>query len=56
MSNDYFNFNKILGIWKFFLHVTVYLNTKQSFPICMFVVKYSGKCELNIYFSFLQES
>ena len=38
----------------FFLHVTGYLNTKESFPICMFVEMATGKCELHSYFSFLQ--
>jgi len=39
----------------FCFHVTGYLNTKKSFPICMFVVMASEKCELHIYFTFLQE-
>ena len=38
----------------FCLHVTCYSNTKESFPICMFVVMASGKCELHTYFTFLQ--
>ena len=38
----------------FCLHVTGYLNTKDSFPICIFVVMASGKCELHTYFTFLQ--
>jgi len=46
---------KIMRIWKIFLHVTRYLNTKKSFPICMFVVMALGKCELHTYFTFLQE-
>ena len=33
----------------------MYLNTNNSFPICMFVVIASRKCELHIYFTFLQE-
>jgi len=43
-TNVYINFNKNnenLGI--FCLHVTGYLNTTKSFPICMFVVMASGK-------------
>ena len=36
------------------LHVTGYSNTKELFPICMFVVLASGKCELHTYFTFLQ--
>ena len=32
---------KKMWILKFFLHVTGYLYTKKSFPICMFVVKTS---------------
>jgi len=39
----------------FCLHVTGYLKTKKSFPICKFVVMASGKCELHIYFTFLLE-
>ena len=38
----------------FCLHVTGYLNTKASFPICMFVLMASGKCELHTYYTFLQ--
>ena len=38
----------------FCLHVTGYLNTKESIPICMFVVMASGKYELHTYFTFLQ--
>ena len=38
----------------FCLHVTGYSNTKESFPICMFVVMASGKCELHTYYTFLQ--
>ena len=45
---------KSVWILKFFFHVNGYLNTKESFPICMFVVMASGKCELHIYFTFLQ--
>ena len=33
----------------FCFNLSGYLNTKKSFPICMFVVKASGKCELYIY-------
>ena len=46
---------KLIWILKYFcLHVTGYLNTKDSFPKCMFVVMASGKCELHTYFTFLQ--
>ena len=45
---------KLMWIWNFFLHVTVYLKAKESFPICMFVVMASGECELHTYFTFLQ--
>jgi len=38
----------------FCLHLTWYLNRKESFPICMFVLMPSGKCELHTYFTFLQ--
>ena len=38
----------------FCLHVNGYLNTKESFPICMFVVMASGKYELHTYLTFLQ--
>ena len=42
-------------IFKIFcLHLTGYLNTKESFPICMFVVMAWGKCELLTYYTFLQ--
>ena len=40
----------------FCLHVNDYLNTKKSIPICIFVVMDFGKCELHIYFTFLQNS
>ena len=39
----------------FCLHVTGYLNTKKSFPICMFVVMASEKCELHTCFTILHE-
>ena len=42
-------------IWNFFSHLTGHLNTQTSFPICMSVIMASGKCDLHIYFSFLQE-
>ena len=42
-TNVYINFNKInVNFLIFFLQVTEYLNTKKSFPICMFVVMKSG--------------
>ena len=47
-------FNKINVNFQFFLHVTLYLNTKVSFPIGMFVVMAVGKCEHHTYFTFLQ--
>ena len=54
-TNVYINFNKInLNFEIFCLHVTRYLNTKGSFPICMFVVMASGKSEIHTYFTFLQ--
>ena len=45
---------KLMWILKFFLHLTGYSNTKESFPSCMFVVMASGKCEPHTYFTFLQ--
>ena len=45
---------KLIWIKIFCLHVTVYSNTKESFPSCMFVVKASAKWELHTYFNFLQ--
>ena len=54
-TNVYINFNKNNENLKIFcLHVTVYLNTKKSFPICMFLVMASGKYRFHIYFTFLQ--
>ena len=38
----------------FCLLLTGYLNRKESFPICMFDLKASGKCELHTYYTFLQ--
>ena len=53
--NVYIKFNKINVIFEIFcLHVTGYLNTKESFPIGMFVVMAWGKCELHKYYTFLQ--
>jgi len=38
---------KIIRICKIVcLHLTAYLKTWKSFPICMFVVMASGKCDL----------
>jgi len=55
-TNVYININKNNENLKFFcLHVTGYLNTKWSFPFCMFVVVASGKCELDIHFTLLRE-
>ena len=45
---------KLMWNLNFFLHVTGYLNTKESFSIGMFVVMAVGKCELHTYFTFLQ--
>ena len=54
-TNVYINFNKINVNFEIFCSpVTGYLNTKQSFPICMFVVMASEKCELHTYFNFSQ--
>jgi len=39
----------------FCLHLTGYLKTKKSIPICMFLLMTSAKYELQIYFTFLQE-
>ena len=53
--NVYINFNKINVNFEIFcLQLTGYSNTKESFPICMFVVMASGKCELHTYYTFLQ--
>jgi len=50
------NFNKNNENLEIFcFHLTMYLNTKKSFPICMFVVMASEKCDLHIYLPFLQE-
>jgi len=55
-TNVYINFNIINVNFEIFcLHVSGYLNTNKSFPISMFVVMASGKCELYTYFTFLQE-
>jgi len=52
----YINFNKTNANLEIFcLHITEYLNTKKLFPICMFVVMASEKCEFHIYFTFIQE-
>ena len=54
-ANVYINFQKNNVNFEIFcFHVTGYLNTKESFPICMFVVMASGNCELHTYFTFLQ--
>ena len=55
-TNVYINFNKNNEKFVIFcLQITGYLNTRKSFPICMFVVMASGKCDLHIHFTFLQE-
>ena len=54
-KNVYINLKK--KQWKFenfCLQVTGYLNTRKSFPICVFVVMASGKCDLHIHLTFLQ--
>jgi len=52
----YINFNKNNEyLENFCLRVTGYLNTMKSFPICMFVVMDSGRFDLHIHFTFLQE-
>ena len=54
-TNVYINLNKINVNFEIFcLPVTGYLNTKESFPFCMFVVMASEKCEFHTYFTFLQ--
>ena len=45
---------KLMWIFKFFLYLTRYLNTKETFPIYIFVLMASGKCEHHTYFTFLQ--
>jgi len=55
-SNVYINLNKNNVNFEIFcLNITGYLNTKKSFPICMFAVIASWKCELHTYLNFLQE-
>jgi len=54
-TNVYIKFIRIIRISKLFLLVNGYINTKKSFPICMFVVMASGKCDLHIHLPFLQE-
>jgi hypothetical protein len=44
-----------MRILNFFLQLTGYLNIRKLFLICMFVVKASGKWDLHIRFTFLQE-
>ena len=47
---------KIMRNLKIFcLQITGYLKTRKSFPISMFVVMFSGKCDLHIHVTFLQE-
>ena len=40
----------------FWLKVTGYSNTKDSFPSCMLVVMDSGKCEPHTYFTFFTKN
>ena len=55
-KNVYINFNKNNENLEIFcLQVTGYLKTRKSLPICMFVVLASGKCDLHIHFTILQE-
>ena len=52
----YINFNKNNENLEIFcLQGIGYVNTRISFPICMVVVKASGKFDLHIHFTFLQE-
>jgi hypothetical protein len=46
---------KIMRIWNFFLRINGYLNTRNSFPICMFAFMAPRKCDLHIHITFLQE-
>jgi len=55
-SNGYLNFIKNIEFIELFcLHVNGYLNKKKSFPVIMFILMTSGKCDFQIYFIFLQE-
>jgi hypothetical protein len=54
-DNVCINFNKSNENFEIFFNRSRVLNAKKSFPICMFVVMNSGKCEFHIYFTFLQE-
>ena len=55
-TNVYINFNKNNGNLEIFCwQITVYLNPRKSFPICMFVVMASENCDFHIHFTFLQE-
>jgi len=55
-DNVYINLNKNNDNLEIFcLQVTRYLNTMNSFPICMFEVMASGKCDLRMHIIFLQE-
>ena len=57
MTNVYINFNTTnVNFEIFYLHVTGYSNTKESFPSCMFVVLASGKCVPHTYFNFTKHS
>ena len=52
----FFNINKNNEKFEFFcLHLFLYLNTKNSFPISMFVLMTSGKHVLHTYFTLIQE-
>ena len=53
----YININKNNENLKIFcLQAPGYLNTRKSFPICMFVVMASGKCDLHIHSLFYKNS
>jgi len=55
-TNVYIKFNKNNGNLEIIcLQVTGYFNTRKSFPICMFNVMASGKCDLRIHFNYLHE-
>ena len=54
--NVYINFNKNNEKFgNFCLQITEFLNRMKSFTTCMFVVMVHGKCDLHMYFNFLQE-
>jgi len=46
---------KIMRIWKFLFKSNRVFYTRKPFQICKFVIMSSGKWDLRIHFSFLQE-